>query len=473
MPRSAVSNRFKIRDMGTCLNFDGVDDVVTVAHSVSVNLDGPFTMLAWINTISLGESNSGRIFDKGNAYLWQINSFGGMTIFNGASSKNSDNGIISSLLKKWIHVGVTYDGSNIRFYINGTIVGSPVAQTTNPSTNSNDLTIGNRAGTDRTFSGKIDEPTIFKGRALTAAEISQYYYTGVLSTTNLSGRWLFDEGSGTTATDSSGNGNTGTITGATYSTDVPLKPRTAVSGRVLATGRNSIDGGLYNYIRSLSGLVAYYPLDELSGGYAFNHAPDTYGTLNGVVSGATQAVAGQVGRAYSFASGNYINASSNKIISGQQNFSISIIFKTSNMPPDATHHDALYCERPNSGNEINKIEITSSGTLRHVFRDNAGTLNFTTFTGGISVVDNEWHLLTFSKNGTSVSLYLDGATYGTASGLLTANDTFTSSSIISRVAGDATDIKAKYTGLIQQLLLKTTTSSLNENIILAQLAGLA
>lgn len=42
-------------------------------------------------------------------------------------------------------------------------------------------------------------------------------------TTGLTGYWKFDEGSGTSATDSSGNGNTGTLTnGPTYSTNTPF-----------------------------------------------------------------------------------------------------------------------------------------------------------------------------------------------------------------------------------------------------------
>lgn len=56
---------------------------------------------------------------------------------------------------------------------------------------------------------------------------------------------------------------------------------------------------LSQYIKSLSGLVAYYPLDETSGD-AINHAPATFGTLNGTVTGATQGAAGQVGLAYAF-----------------------------------------------------------------------------------------------------------------------------------------------------------------------------
>jgi len=58
--------------------------------------------------------------------------------------------------------------------------------------------------------------------------------------------------------------------------------------------------GLQTYIKSLSGLVAYYPLNETSGTVATNRAPTTLGTLDGTTSGATVGVAGKVGRAYSF-----------------------------------------------------------------------------------------------------------------------------------------------------------------------------
>src|SRR5262249_48643260 len=47
-------------------------------------------------------------------------------------------------------------------------------------------------------------------------------FASQIAADSLVGYWKFDEGSGTSATDSSGDGNTGTLTnGPTYSTDVP------------------------------------------------------------------------------------------------------------------------------------------------------------------------------------------------------------------------------------------------------------
>ena len=51
------------------------------------------------------------------------------------------------------------------------------------------------------------------------------------------GNYKLTEGSGTTATDSSDNGNNGTITSSTWVTDTPSKLRTAATNRVAAVGR--------------------------------------------------------------------------------------------------------------------------------------------------------------------------------------------------------------------------------------------
>ena len=71
--------------------------------------------------------------------------------------------------------------------------------------------------------GNLDELAVFSS-VLTASDVSTIYGTGVpgsLTSLNPVHWWRFEEGSGTTATDSGTGGNDGTINGATYSTDVP------------------------------------------------------------------------------------------------------------------------------------------------------------------------------------------------------------------------------------------------------------
>ena len=115
-------------------------------------------------------------------------------------------------------------------YINGTKVGAThsVDYTGDTSTPNGSITIGNGASGSLGCGSSLDEPRIWK-RALTATEVSDLYYNGLTRgsamSTGLVGEWLFNEGSGTTALDTSGSGNNGTITGATYTTDVFCQPR--------------------------------------------------------------------------------------------------------------------------------------------------------------------------------------------------------------------------------------------------------
>jgi hypothetical protein len=68
------------------------------------------------------------------------------------------------------------------------------------------LTIGGPHTGENNFNGMVDEVRIYD-RALTAAEIA------ALAATDLVGHWTMDEGSGTTASDFSGLGNNGLVSG--------------------------------------------------------------------------------------------------------------------------------------------------------------------------------------------------------------------------------------------------------------------
>jgi hypothetical protein len=227
--------RFTVRDFGSCLKFNGTTGSVTASNSTSLQLTGDYTIMAWIYPSSTGEGGSGRIVTKtsvGTEYEFFAGSNFELALINTASTKTSNLNAVKA--RVWQHVAATYSDSGdlVSFYVNGVSVGT-AAQTTNPTSNTSTLYIGNRSGDDRTFNGLIDEVAIYKNVAMTQAQIQDIYYTGNYPTTNLSALWKFDEGSGTSATDSSGNGNTGTITTATYSTDVFIKPRTAAGSRFL------------------------------------------------------------------------------------------------------------------------------------------------------------------------------------------------------------------------------------------------
>lgn len=123
----------------------------------------------------------------------------------------------------WYHLVTTFDGSTVKIFVNAVLVKTQAVTGTLGLASSDGLRVGGKTG--QLFQGLIDQ-TLLYNRALTSAEVAGIYNSGTVPATGLIGRYEFDEGSGTTATDSSGSGNNGTITSATYSstvaTPVPL-----------------------------------------------------------------------------------------------------------------------------------------------------------------------------------------------------------------------------------------------------------
>lgn len=95
--------------------------------------------------------------------------------------------------------------------------------------------IGNTSSDTQGFRGNISDQKVFDGVAWTEQQAKDFYYAGIFSRTGIVREYLFAEGSGSTANDTSGSGVNGTITGATYSTNSPMKsPRTALTTPRLA-----------------------------------------------------------------------------------------------------------------------------------------------------------------------------------------------------------------------------------------------
>jgi hypothetical protein len=142
------------------------------------------------------------------------------------------------VLNEWQQVAFTWNGSStassVQLYINGVAVSHSFDQDgvgTKLSDAANSFVV---ATSDRTFDGKIDDVRMYN-RVLSAGEIQSLYNFGSSDKVNSSasqsqgtGRldsglteyWKFDDGSGTTAVNSStkGTGSNGTLTGSTLPT---------------------------------------------------------------------------------------------------------------------------------------------------------------------------------------------------------------------------------------------------------------
>ncbi|HJM96023.1 MAG TPA: LamG-like jellyroll fold domain-containing protein, partial [Candidatus Marinimicrobia bacterium] len=217
------------------LSFDGTDDKVS-AMAPQISSNDNITVSAWVKPDEL--SNSHTVIGFQEAFNLKLESYkisvhinttnGGW--FSGSSSTDL-------ILDKWSHIAASYDGNTVQFYLNGVPDGN-FSKNGNLDT-SGGLSIGSRDINSEFFDGVIDDVMIWNS-VLTASEITALYYSGstldatsnsgvYTSSANLIGYWRFDENSGTTSYDLSGNGNHGTINGATYSTDVPLQPATSFS----------------------------------------------------------------------------------------------------------------------------------------------------------------------------------------------------------------------------------------------------
>ncbi len=239
-PRSALTNRRGVKDFGTCLSFDGVDDQVTVSNP-GINVTS-FSVSWWAHTstqdgddagwhdhLSLAGASGGLLVAEiagsdGQLHIFRIAGFSGVLDVISTSGDIRNKG--------WRHFCLTAStsGNVANLYMNSVLIGT---NTWAPASEAiSTFCIGNRSGSGTRFvTAKMDEVFLFT-TPLTQGQVTALYVDNVVPS-SIAVKYLFDEGSGTSATDSSGNGKTGTISGATYSTDVVNKARVLASGDIV------------------------------------------------------------------------------------------------------------------------------------------------------------------------------------------------------------------------------------------------
>ena len=165
---------------GQALSFDGVNDWVTVADANSLDLTTGMTIEAWVfptatrpwQTVALKESAGGLAYslyaqEQAARPLAQVHTVADM----------SATGTTSLPLNAWTHLASTYDGANLRLFVNGIQVRS-VAVTGAMPASADPLRFGGNAVWGEWFSGRLDEIRIYN-RALTAAAIQTDMITPV------------------------------------------------------------------------------------------------------------------------------------------------------------------------------------------------------------------------------------------------------------------------------------------------------
>ncbi|MHC4556201.1 MAG: LamG domain-containing protein [Planctomycetota bacterium] len=169
--------------VNSALSFDGVDDYVDLG-SVNINIPGDFTITAWIKAIQ-SRSNYRVILSKGpkntGHYEIYLNiSTGELKFYSNDIGDIGSGRIVDDNI--WHHITVTYNGANMKFYVDGNLESSPSAS--GSITSENEIFYIGRQIIDLSmpFNGLIDEVAIYN-RALTDEEIWQLYQNAVDSRT--------------------------------------------------------------------------------------------------------------------------------------------------------------------------------------------------------------------------------------------------------------------------------------------------
>jgi hypothetical protein len=230
---NGASNSYKLSDtMGevgagensekcSSMSFDGTDDYVKVADASSLNISGDYTISLWVYN-QAGAKTYPTLLNRAaqstsNGFFWIYT--GGT---NGADVNfqyaNGTNYVTTSFvgalgLNVWNDLTFTFSNSSktLTLYVDGQLFNTTRTLTGALPVDDGDLYLGTyqATATNYPFYGYLDDVRLYT-RTLSSAEASDLYKGKQISSTNLAGYWGFDEGSGTTSADLSGNGNTAT-----------------------------------------------------------------------------------------------------------------------------------------------------------------------------------------------------------------------------------------------------------------------
>ena len=164
---------------GKALDFDGVNDHITISNSDSINITGDaLTIAGYINTDGSSAWQGICYKDGGNNKGFQLFvdktgdpniAFG---IHTGGFYRLYSNEVIEN--NKWYFVVATYDGVNQSIYLNGVFDNSQAATGNITDSSAENLYIGRNTGGSERFNGEMSGFKIFN-TALTAAQVADLY----------------------------------------------------------------------------------------------------------------------------------------------------------------------------------------------------------------------------------------------------------------------------------------------------------
>lgn len=166
---------------GQALQFDGVNDWVTVKDNPSLDLSTGMTLEAWVhplsetkggNTVILKQASKGEVYALYSAEDSDLPaSYISDGDYHGVTGSNR------LPVNTWSHLVATYDGNYQRLYVNGVKVAES-AQKASIQQSKGKLRIGGNSLWKEYFHGYIDEVRIYN-RALSAKEVNSNLATAI------------------------------------------------------------------------------------------------------------------------------------------------------------------------------------------------------------------------------------------------------------------------------------------------------
>lgn len=250
--------------LGGDLALNGIDGAVTVPETASINITRPITISAWIKrTVPMADTEQNAIVFKavsGNYRYYFFYTYdagygygmGYKLAFIPGSGGNVNSAWIPYFTPtgQWQHVAVSFDAATnlVSLYFNGVLIGTTIDPVSGGyPAGTGPLSLGVRAdSSSRYLNGDIDDVRIYN-RVLSANEVAALYGEFVIThherlgsskgiqvgqdyvcdtasegtvryaqgegpSSGLVGWWKLDETAGTSASDSSGSGLSGTLT---------------------------------------------------------------------------------------------------------------------------------------------------------------------------------------------------------------------------------------------------------------------
>jgi hypothetical protein len=156
---------------GAALSFDGVNDMVTVPDSNSLDLTSGMTLEAWVNPSVTTGWKTTILKEQAGQLVYALYASTDTNRPSGHVFVGGDidtRGTAQIAVNTWTHLAATYDGT-LRLYVNGVLASSKVV--TGPITTSTGaLRFGGNGIWTEWFQGLIDEVRVYN-RALSAGEI--------------------------------------------------------------------------------------------------------------------------------------------------------------------------------------------------------------------------------------------------------------------------------------------------------------